>query len=211
VAVWKNTSATLRKIAHEKLTRAVFNSDDFIHALDDLPDDLVNSDAYRKAARLGAEAVGLEVTIDHAHIARQNATRVQRYADRVPARIAGSLAKFLNEEQGPQTSLDAIYESLNAKLEALGSDVERYAEPPWSSGNESYGSQLHDYDVLVDWVLDDSVVNCDDCSALESEGPYDSDTIPTWPKQGDTVCLDRCYCSIVANEASWAEHFPNAA
>jgi len=211
--VWKACSAALLDVVKSKFERDVkFNADDFAAALAGLGAELVNNAAYDEAAEAGANAVGEESTIDWRVIALRNSQRVSRYAKRVPGRIALNLAQFLNDTQAGETDLSTIYETVNAKLEALGADVTRYAEPPWGVGNEAYGRQLGDFDIMVDWMLDEGINDhCDDCITLSNGGPYSSETLPTWPKHGDTACLDRCYCSIIADDETWRQHFPQAA
>ena len=89
-------------------------------------------------------------------------------------------------------------------LDGMGAGILRYAEPPWSAGQEGYGTALEDQGVLMDWVLDDGADHCDDCPDLEAGSPYTADALDTWPGQGDTQCLDHCRCTIQAEADSWA-------
>jgi len=128
---------------------------------------------------------------------------VRKYAEQVPARIAARLADVLAELRDDPS----FTEKLDGQLEAFRSAATRYAEPTWGAGQQAYGASLGVNDITLDWVTDPSVENCEDCIALEAGGPYSADDIPTWPKQGDTACLDRCYCVVQANQESWDAAF----
>lgn len=158
-------------------------------------------DAYREAVDFGRRAAGahrddtdpvVDVWVGH----------VRQYAKDVPGRIADELASTLTEEDDGVQSVAEVLTSFNAKLEALRSSITRYAEPPWGAGNNGYGAQLEDRNILMDWVLD-SDDPCTDCVGLAGGSPYEH--LPTWPKMGDTVCLDRCYCSVQADAQSWED------
>jgi hypothetical protein len=208
----KSAIAELRKSSNDGL----FDEDDFLDELDGLPDVMVDPAPYIEAAKAGQRAVpGYEDrAIDPHALGQAHASYRRKYADGVPLRISGSLAQTLNEAAGETNGyedVDKLWQIVDDKIAALASDVTRYADPPWSAGNAGYGNQLGEFDVLMDWTLDDAADHCEDCPELADGSPYSVDDIPTWPAQGDTQCLDRCKCMITADKDSWEKVFGEAA
>lgn len=127
----------------------------------------------------------------------------RKYANLVPGRIASEISDAANEAEQHEETADEIVERINQKLEALRSSVNRYGEPPYGAGNQAYGEALDANSVLIVWQLGEDEDHCGDCLGLADGSPYAKGDVPTWPKAGDTICFDRCYCSIVADEDSW--------
>jgi len=50
-------------------------------------------------------------------------------------------------------------------------------------------------DVIIYWELE-SDNPCKDCVFLSRHSPYTSDTLPTTPKAGKTICHSNCYCEL---------------
>jgi hypothetical protein len=160
---------------------------------------MVDVEAYREAINHGRRAAGahrddadpvVDIWVGH----------LRPYAQQVPGRIADDLARTLTEEDDGEKTIQDVLDAFNAKLEALRSSVTRYAEPTWGAGHNGYGSQLEAKNVLMIWVLD-SDNPCSDCSGIADGSPYEH--LPTYPGMGDTVCLDRCHCSVRADPQSW--------
>jgi hypothetical protein len=168
-------------------------------ALADLELAMVNLDAYSAAIAAGQGAIPPEFEGLTADEVRQVLERVvghvRGYAKGVPDTIAGRIREVI-DRFGTD---DGFAAALDEQLEAFRSSVTRYAEPTWTAGNQSYGEGLDANEVQLLWTLDGAVENCSDCEDLAAEGPYTSESIPTWPKGGDTICLDRCYCSVEAD------------
>ena len=191
-----------------KLTKE-FHPHDFHDPLDGLSDDLVNEDVYDEAAQAGIDAVGTDITKPASSVSKVWVGHVRKYAKQVPGRISEALAEAANSPAEP-SDVDAVLARIDAKLESLRSSITRYAEPPWGAGNQGYGAGLEESGVMLVWELGDPVTDhCDDCPDLAANSPYERGAIPTWPKLGDTQCMDRCYCSIVADPETWNAAFPN--
>jgi hypothetical protein len=108
-----------------------------------------------------------------------------------------------------ETETATFWENVTAKLDALGSDVLRYADPPWNAGYVGYGTALDNFDVKMDWVsvLDDNT--CDQCEEMANGSPYAVGDMDIWP--GEATCLNNCRCEINAEEESWVAAFGEAA
>ena len=164
--------------------RKDFYPHDFDDPLEGLAAELVNEEAYRSAATAGAQAVPRDSGA---------------LADNVADVWIGHARQYVEPEEGAE----AVVGRIEAKLEALRSAVNRYAEPPWGAGQQGYGEALGAADVLIDWQLGADEDHCEDCLDLADGSPYAKGDVPTWPKAGDTTCFDNCYCSIVADSDSW--------
>ncbi len=200
------------RVGEKAIARDVgeFDDDDFEDELADLVDDMLAEKPYIDAAKAGAAAVPDvgDRGIDPHALGRAQAEYRRKYAEAVPARISGNLAAWLNESAPDyDADTDAFWAAVDDKIAAIGTDVTRYADPPWSSGMSGYGNQLGAMDVQLVWTLDDEAEHCEDCPALAAGSPYTIEAIPTWPAQGDTECLDHCRCVITADPQSWADAF----
>ncbi len=177
--------------------------------------EIINDAAYVDAARWGVEAVrGQKSDSNWETLGRMRRDQTVPYVAPAMRRVADSFSDEVDSLlQHPDlaSEIDAFDKAVQAKLDALGSDVVRYAEPPWGSGYIAYGQTLGGFDVLMDWVLDDDVEHCTGdgltCEDIAAGGPYAVGDLPTWPKDCDTPCMDRCYCSIQADPDSWATAF----
>lgn len=208
--MWDHHSARIRHAVQRKLqAEKDWSPDDFNDALDGLGDALVNENAYKDAVNAGRKAVPGTPRDDHDPVVDIWVARVRKYGDQVPGRVAQHLAEAATS--GNDQSADAIAARIDAKLNALRSSITRYAEPPWGAGQQAYGEQLAANDVLLVWELGDDEDHCADCLQLAAGSPYEKGDVPAWPGDGNSVCLDRCHCSIVADEQTWAEAFGQAA
>lgn len=50
-------------------------------------------------------------------------------------------------------------------------------------------------DVLIYWKLS-KAEHCPTCLALSKNGPYTPETLPTFPRRGDTECMMGCKCTL---------------
>lgn len=186
---------------------------DFSDDLNGLAEQLVLETAYRAAAEYGQDAIPDNTKpIDVDALASQHMAFREKYANQVPGRIDAALTDFVREAAaGPTVDQATLYQSIDDKLDALGSDVTRYADGPWATGQAGYGNALGEWDVKMLWVLEDGAEHCDTCPDLaqqsEDAGGWSSDDVPTFPGMGDTPCLDRCKCSLTAEQSSWDDAF----
>jgi len=190
-----------------------FGPDDFAGALGGLSESMVDEAAYIAAASAGLDAVGhtapVDREVDPYALGQAQARYRAQYAAAVPGRIAADLSDFMNSATGAPKegeSLDAIMERVKAKIDAIGTDVTRYASPPWTSGWQGYGTGLNAFDIKLVWVCNDDDRSCEDCPQLEADGPYEVGQLPTWPG-GDVQCTDNCRCHIEPDEQDWNDVF----
>lgn len=189
---------------------------EFADDLAGLAEQMVLEAAYRKAAEHGQAAIpDHSRPIDVDGLVDAHTTFRQKYADAVPGRIDAELSDFIALLAGAEKPQADLWASIDEKLDALASDVTRYADGPWATGQAGYGNALGEWDVRMFWQLEDGAEHCDTCPDLAAEsddaGGWSSADVPTWPGMGDTPCLDRCKCSIVADPATFAEAFDDAA
>lgn len=59
---------------------------------------------------------------------------------------------------------------------------------------------------LFYWEYDPEAENCSDCLELEAHSPYLWNNLPTYPRQGMTLCRTSCRCLLKAQDGS--ESFP---
>jgi hypothetical protein len=178
------------------------------HALHDIP--LVHDPALRNAAKAGTDAVGREHGIDFEDVALGVKERLLPFAAAAQVRIADDFAQHVDtllQHPDLDQEIEAFNRAVQAKLDALQSDVTRYAEPPWNAGYIGYGQGLGDYDIRLVWVSENDENTCDDCADMDAGSPYAVGDLETWPGSGDTQCLDRCRCEIQPDEDDWADAF----
>jgi hypothetical protein len=178
---------------------------------------MVIDDSYEAAADYGQDAVPSDARpIDKPKLVAAHTAFRRQYANAVPDRIDAALQDFVSQiRSSPPIDQASLYSQIDDKLDALGSDVTRYADGPWATGQAAYGNALGEWDVRMLWILEDGADHCDDCPDLAAQaddaGGWAAEDVPTWPGMGDTACLDRCKCSIEAEPASFEEAFPEAA
>jgi len=71
--------------------------------------------------------------------------------------------------------------------------------PAETIGELRDGAILYDITVEDDhsFILEGLVVsNCDDCPVINIGSPYTKETLPTWPRNGDTLCRQNCCCFL---------------
>ena len=93
----------------------------------------------------------------------------------------------------------------------LDARVGRYADALWPTAQQGFADTAMDAGVLMEWVLDDSVDNCEDCPAIAANSPYCSEDEPvegvevlaTYPGDGDTACHSNCKCTLEFDQDSW--------
>lgn len=63
---------------------------------------------------------------------------------------------------------------------------------------------------LVEWVIDTSVQNCEDCVAFSEMGIVDAASNPyggAYPGSGGTVCLTNCHCKLIYSNSETGEEY----
>jgi hypothetical protein len=199
---WDRRSALIRHAVAKKLAgRKSWAADDFSAGFDGLADELVNENAVADAVNFGSAAAGAHR--DDADPAITTwVNHIRKFAADVPDRLSGELVDAATDADTTDATVQDILDRIEAKLEAQRSSVTRYADPPWGSGWNGYGEQLRSSNILMVWELDGDNP-CADCVGIAVGSPYEN--LPTWPGMGETKCLDKCKCRVVADKASWDE------
>lgn len=64
------------------------------------------------------------------------------------------------------------------------------------SANEAWGLTLPPETSLLYWHLGGTEHSCAECPSLQSQSPWRTDTIPTYPGMNETPCLANCRCFV---------------
>jgi hypothetical protein len=144
---------------------------------------------YRRAYRCGLKAGGRAVTSSGPLLTREDERWVKtavneeaRYWRKFMADVlsgAGRLSYDRRKEMYVKT-LTSLYET--GKIQALPDQV------------------------LLYWVIDSHIENCNDCKFMAENGPYTKQNIPTVPRSGNTQCLSNCGCRIMTRHVNSIEY-----
>jgi hypothetical protein len=59
--------------------------------------------------------------------------------------------------------------------------------------------------MIIDWISPMDRNTCRSCAFLFRHSPYTKKTLPTTPRAGDTLCLNRCRCRLVMRDVGIVE------
>jgi hypothetical protein len=96
---------------------------------------------------------------------------------------------------GRYGSTDNAFDSTDVKQNQIINRAAMHSNHLIAVANERFALALGDNEKIW-WELGGNENHCEDCPALAEASPYTKNTLPTYPREGDTQCMSFCYCYL---------------